>query len=71
MPLRWQSRQRFDGILAGERSLAGQEASFGHLHARALKRLLRVRYWAFGGRCRAPKYWYRCLKVAAKIKGLT
>lgn len=25
MPLRWRSRRRFDGIAAGERSLAGQE----------------------------------------------
>lgn len=24
MPLRWRSRRRFDGIVAGERSLAGQ-----------------------------------------------
>lgn len=25
MPLRWRSRRRFDGIAAGERSLAGQK----------------------------------------------
>lgn len=27
MPLRWRSRRRFDDIVAGERSLAGQERS--------------------------------------------
>ncbi len=27
MPLRWRSRRRFDGITAGERSLAGHERS--------------------------------------------
>ncbi|CAJ3198841.1 Uncharacterised protein [Burkholderia pseudomallei] len=34
MPLRWRSRRRFDGIAAGERSLAGQEATL-----KAAKRL--------------------------------
>lgn len=28
MPSRWRSRPRFDGIAAGERSLAGQERTF-------------------------------------------
>lgn len=28
MPLRWRSRPRFDGMAAGERSLAGQVRAF-------------------------------------------
>lgn len=34
MPLRWRSRRRFDGIAAGERSLAGQKQKFAKVAAK-------------------------------------
>lgn len=40
MPLRWRSRPRFDGMAAGERSLAGQERPFNEQGITPLARLL-------------------------------
>ncbi|SPK74854.1 protein of unknown function (plasmid) [Cupriavidus taiwanensis] len=40
-PLRWRSRLKFDDVTAGERSLAGHEASFASTDAWTLVRPLR------------------------------
>lgn len=42
MPLRWRSRRRFDGIAAGERSLARQEQPFGIVSQIVNNRLTRM-----------------------------
>lgn len=51
MPLRWRSRPRFDGMAAGERSLAGHEGTFNKTRTRTSGRPCCNLKRPFGERC--------------------